>query len=80
MLPPSESASAALEIVRVNYGATREQTVSEIARRFGFGVVGAVLRNTLEVEVDRLVERGAILSKSGLLTIDEQVEKTTLPE
>lgn len=66
-LPPSEIAAAVLEIVRVNFGATREQIVQAVARAFGIKATGATVRGTLEAEVERMVEQGTLVAQAGML-------------
>jgi hypothetical protein len=68
-LPPSEIAAAVLEIVRVNFGATREQIVQAVARAFGIKATSAVVRSALEAEVDRMVEQGALTTQAGVLMV-----------
>lgn len=71
-LPPSEIATAALEIVRVNFGATRDQVVQSVARAFGIKATSAAVRNALEAEVDRLVAQGTLTTQAGLLTVADR--------
>lgn len=66
-LPPAEIAAALLQIVRVNFGATREQAVQAVARAFGIKATSAVVRSALEAEIDRMVEQGAFTTQAGVL-------------
>jgi very-short-patch-repair endonuclease len=66
-LPPAEIVAAVLEIVRVNFGATREQVVQAVARAFGIKATSAVVRTAFEAEVDRMVELGALTIQAGVL-------------
>lgn len=66
-LPPEEIAAAVLQIVRLNFGATREQAVQAAARAFGIKATSAVMRNVLEAEVDRMVKHGTLTAQAGVL-------------
>jgi hypothetical protein len=68
-LPPEEIAAAVLQIVRLNFGATREQAVQAAARAFGIKATSAVMRSALEAEVDRMVEHGALTAQAGVLMV-----------
>jgi very-short-patch-repair endonuclease len=66
-LPPVEIAAAVLQVVRVNFGATREQAVQAVARAFGIKATSAVMRIALEAEVERMLEQGTLTAQAGVL-------------
>jgi hypothetical protein len=70
MIPLSEIAASAVEIVRVNFVATQDQLVSGVSRALGFKSTSEGLRTRImagiaaAVEDDRLVEANELLQTS----------------
>jgi very-short-patch-repair endonuclease len=66
-LPPAEIAAAVLQIMRINFGATREQAVQAVARAFGIKATSAVVRTALEAQIDRMVQQGVLTTQADVL-------------
>ncbi len=67
MLPPTELCKAILQVVQVNFGATRDQVAMTVSRDLGFKATSAQLRGIIDAAIGRglasqeLVEEGALL-------------------
>jgi hypothetical protein len=68
-LPPAEVAVAILEIVRANFGATRDQIVQAVSRAVGNKATSSTVREMIEGEIDRVLQAGRLVEQSGLLVI-----------
>ena len=68
-IPVDEVAAGAEAIVRANFGATKDQLVTEIARSLGFKATSEVLRGRLVEGIELAISRGAIIDQQGLLQI-----------
>lgn len=66
-LPPAEIRAAVLEIVRANFGATKEQIVQAVSRAFGIKSTSGPVRIVIETEVDRMTEGGNLVLQAGVL-------------
>ena len=71
MLPPAEICTAALAIVRSNFGAAPEEVVQGAARAFGFKSIGSQLREAVRTQLDAMVEAGDLLRKGDVLVLPE---------
>lgn len=67
-LPPSEIQAAAVAVLEVNFGASREELITAIARLFGFASTSAQLRTTIERSVENAAHTGLIQEVNGFLT------------
>lgn len=63
-LPPHEIRKAILVLVETNFGASREQLPSEVARLLGFKSTSAQLREIIELQIQELL-RGGKLQETG---------------
>lgn len=70
-LPPAEIAVAILDIVRANFGATRDQIVQAVSRAVGNKATSSAVREMIEGEIDRVAEEGHLVKQSGLLVVAE---------
>ncbi|WP_067738227.1 DUF3320 domain-containing protein [Novosphingobium naphthalenivorans] len=70
-LPPAEIAVAILDIVRANFGATRDQIVQAVSRAVGNKATSSTVREMIEGEIDRVSHEGHLVEQSGLLVIAE---------
>jgi uncharacterized membrane protein len=61
--------AAALAIIAQNFGATREQLTTAIARALGFAATSAQLRAVIEPIIDEAVRVGLIAEEEGMLAI-----------
>jgi very-short-patch-repair endonuclease len=68
-IPAEEVAAGAESIVRANFGATKDQLVTEIARSLGFKATSEVLRGRLLEGIDLAISRGTIVDQQGLLQL-----------
>lgn len=68
-LPPQEIRKATLILIEINYGASRTQISSEVARLFGFRAVSAQLKEVIEKEIQSMITDKSILESEGLLQI-----------
>lgn len=68
-LPPAEVAIAAQDVVRANFGASREQVVQAVSRAMGNKAIGASTRELVTGVVDGLVRSGRLSEQTGILTI-----------
>ena len=69
MLPPAEIRVAALDTVRGNFGATRDQIVQAVSRRVGIKVTSSQVRAVIERVIDAVVAEGILCPQGDLLTI-----------
>lgn len=68
-LPPAEIVQAALDIVKANYGAGRNDLVQAISRAFGFASTSSQLRSVLCDVIDRMVKEGALVLQGDMLML-----------
>jgi len=69
MLPPVEIAAAIKEVLKENYGATRDQAIQAVSRRFGIKATSGPVRGVLEAEIVSMVSRGEVLEQADVLTL-----------
>ena len=69
MLPPDEIDLAVITMVADNFGATRAELVTAVARQLGFSSTSAPLRSVLEGRIASLTASGALVEKGDLLTL-----------
>lgn len=69
MLPPTEVDQALTEIVEANFGAGRDDLIQAAARAFGFSSTSAQLRIVLSDGIERLLGRGKLTERGGLLVL-----------
>lgn len=65
-LPPAEIALAILDIVRANFGATRDQIVQAVSRSVGNKATSSTVREMIEGEVARLASAGRLIEQAGI--------------
>jgi very-short-patch-repair endonuclease len=68
-LPPAEIAVAILDIVRGNFGATRDQIVQAVSRAVGNKATSSTVREMIEGEINRVAEEGRLVEQAGLLVV-----------
>jgi very-short-patch-repair endonuclease len=69
MLPPAEIREAMTAVVRVHYGMTRDESITETARLFGFRTTSAPLRQVLERELAMLLEGHYLEERNGKIYV-----------
>ncbi|MGE4306034.1 MAG: hypothetical protein AB7E24_18640 [Novosphingobium sp.] len=62
---------AILNIVRANFGATRDQIAQAVSRAVGNKATSSTVREMIEGEIDRVSHEGRLVEQSGLLVIAE---------
>jgi len=69
MLPPSEIRTAILDIVRSNFGATRDQVVQAVSRMVGIKSTSAAVRSRIETQIDECVSSGELMLQADSLLV-----------
>ena len=69
MLPPGEIDYAAIEIVKVNFGASRKELVQALSRTLGFLSTSAQLSSVLGDRIDVLLQTGALQLQGEVLVL-----------
>lgn len=69
MLPPSEIEAAAIQLLRKNFGASREQVIQAVARGLGIRSTSSQMRSVIESAINKAVRTGQLVEAQGLLTV-----------
>lgn len=69
MLPPSEIEAAAVQLLRKNFGASREQIIQAVARGLGIRSTSSQVRSVIESAINKAVRTGQLVEAEGLLTV-----------
>jgi hypothetical protein len=71
MLPVQEVRDGIIDVVRENFGATREQIVSTVLRLLGFKSTSSQLREVVQSAIEELTGLGTLAIQGELLVINE---------
>lgn len=71
MLPPAEIRSAALAVVRTNFGATSDQVIQAVSRSLGFKSTSSQLRAVILAVVEDALNTGALRDQAGVLVVSD---------
>ncbi|MGZ3297665.1 MAG: DUF3320 domain-containing protein, partial [Asticcacaulis sp.] len=68
MLPPQEVDHAIVTVIGENFGAPRSELIQAVARRFGFALTGAALKDRIDGRIDFLLQCNILTIRDGLIT------------
>ncbi len=63
-----------MELIRLDFGATRDEIAQQVARRLGFKALGAQLRDVILRSLERAIERGQLVDHDGRLLLGKTGE------
>ncbi|MGN6210529.1 DUF3320 domain-containing protein [Asticcacaulis sp.] len=69
MLPPAEIQAGLIETVRGNFGANRIELATAVSRQLGFASTSGQLRSLIDEQMDRLIARGELADRNGLIVL-----------
>lgn len=69
MLPPAEIRVAVLDVVRTNFGASRDQVVTAVSRALGIKSTSAQVKTVILCAIDDAVGNGQLIDQLGILMI-----------
>jgi very-short-patch-repair endonuclease len=69
MLPPAEIRVAAVDVVRMNFGASPDQVVTAVSRALGIKSTSAQVRSAILSVVDDAIGKGELVKQGGVLAI-----------
>ncbi len=67
MLPPAEICECVLRILRAQFGASRDETITAVVRTLGFKTTTPALRDTIDRQISDLLKATAIVEDNGRL-------------
>jgi very-short-patch-repair endonuclease len=67
MLPPAETRECIVRVLRANFGASRDETLTAVARTLGFKSVTAPLRDAIDRQVTDLLKSRTIIEENDRL-------------
>lgn len=69
MLPPAEIRVAALNVVRMNFGASPDQVVTAVSRALGIKSTSAQVKSAISSVVEEAVAKGELVDQGGVLVV-----------
>lgn len=72
MLPPAETKVAIVEIVRQNFGASRDEIIQNVSRLYGYKATSVQLRDMIDMLIDFVGVTGTIVKQGEIFVIDSK--------